>query len=191
MLLGAAVALGRHLIDDLERLEAWIDRLGPWGPIAFVGTVVVLTSLFVPESPLAMVGGLAFGLWWGTLWVLTAGLVGALVDFSLSRWLLRRHIEPVIDAHPRLLVLWRVADREGVRFHLLLRLTPVSRRCRATCSARPASVSARSWSRRWATSRATSPKSTSDMRPGTSPGSSAAPRRTTSAVTWSRSRGSP
>ena len=41
-----------HVQDLLKAALDWIGKLGPWGPVIFVGLYVVATVLFVPGSVL-------------------------------------------------------------------------------------------------------------------------------------------
>ena len=49
-----------------------IEHLGIWGPIAFIATYNLATVLFIPGSVLTLGGGVLFGLWWGSVYVLIA-----------------------------------------------------------------------------------------------------------------------
>ncbi|MHA7839970.1 MAG: TVP38/TMEM64 family protein, partial [bacterium] len=58
-------------------LRAWIDSLGPWGPLAFIGLYVLATIAMIPGSgPTVLAGGL-FGSIWGTVYVSLASTTGA------------------------------------------------------------------------------------------------------------------
>src|SRR6185437_16589306 len=50
-----------HVQDLLKAALDWIGRLGPWGPVIFVGLYVVATVLFVPGSVLTLGAGAVFG----------------------------------------------------------------------------------------------------------------------------------
>jgi len=124
--LAAVVLIGRHTGDEIRAMERWITELGPWGPIAFVVLAVLFTSLFVPDTLVAMAAGALFGLFWGALWMVLAAMIAALVDFWLSRWLLRGMVMRTIDRLPRLAAVEQAASGQGVRLLLLLRMTPLN-----------------------------------------------------------------
>ncbi len=73
-------------IVDEQRLRAWIEDLGAWGPFAVVVlmTLAILVSP-VPSAPIAMAAGAAYGHGWGTLYVLIGAEAGALAAFGLAR----------------------------------------------------------------------------------------------------------
>src|SRR5258705_4995902 len=50
-----------HVQDLLKAALDWIGKLGPWGPVIFVGLYVVATVLFVPGSVLTLGAGAVFG----------------------------------------------------------------------------------------------------------------------------------
>jgi uncharacterized membrane protein YdjX (TVP38/TMEM64 family) len=72
---------------DLDGLRAFVERLGTWGPLAFVGVVTFRTVLFVPSQLALIVGGICFGTTGGTLYGAIGLLASGLLVFVLTRWL--------------------------------------------------------------------------------------------------------
>ena len=118
--------LGRDLAVHLPAIEKWIADLGFWGPVVFVVLVAVCTMVFLPDTPFAIAGGVVFGLWWGTMLLTIAAFINAALTYCLSRNLLRGQVEKWLERSPKLAAIQRAASHQGVRFLLLLRLTPVS-----------------------------------------------------------------
>jgi hypothetical protein len=58
-----------HVQDLLKAALDWIGKLGPWGPVIFVGLYVVATVLFVPGSVLTLGAGAVFGVALGSVCV--------------------------------------------------------------------------------------------------------------------------
>jgi uncharacterized membrane protein YdjX (TVP38/TMEM64 family) len=125
-LLVVCLVLARHVAHDIPRIEAWVDGLGPAAPWAFALIVVVLTSIFIPDTVFALAAGVMFGLWRGTLIICAAGIIGAVLNFIFARRFLSGWVTRWLAGYPKLAAIASVADREGLRFHLLLRLTPVN-----------------------------------------------------------------
>src|SRR5215469_15768573 len=50
-----------HVQDLLKAALDWIGKLGPWGPVIFIGLYVVATVLFIPGSVLTLGAGAVFG----------------------------------------------------------------------------------------------------------------------------------
>ncbi|HSF75055.1 MAG TPA: TVP38/TMEM64 family protein, partial [Microcoleus sp.] len=65
-----------YVQDVLRTLLMRIEDLGWWGPVAFVATYNLATVLFVPGSVLTLGGGAIFGLWWGSVYVFAASILG-------------------------------------------------------------------------------------------------------------------
>ena len=130
--LAVGVLIGVYLIwqtwispheADIERS---LERLGPWGPVIFIAVFLLGTSVFFPESVLAIAAGTIFGLWWGLLWVVVAGTLTAVVVYWLGRTVLRNRIEPMLARHPRLDAVDEAASESGLKLILLLRLSPMN-----------------------------------------------------------------
>lgn len=88
-LIGVALyARGRLGISwDLDGLRAFMDGLGPWGPLAFVGVVTFRTVLFVPSQLALIAGGICFGTTGGTIYGAIGLLASGLLVFVMTRWL--------------------------------------------------------------------------------------------------------
>ena len=107
-------------------METWIAGHGVWGRVAFVGMIIVFTSMFVPDTVLAIAAGAMFGLVWGTVLTVVGAVITAALNFLAARGLLRPRIESMLEQHPKLQAIQRAANREGLRLQLLLRLAPIN-----------------------------------------------------------------
>lgn len=125
-LIAAIVVLGREIHQHIDAIETWIERIGPWGPVAFIGVFVVLTSLLVPDTVMSIIAGALFGVGGGTVAVVAGALVASALQYALSRRLLRNRINRVLAAKPSLLEIQRAVRRQEFRLQVLLRLTPLS-----------------------------------------------------------------
>lgn len=81
--------VGRPMLkmaDDPETFRAWVDSLGVWGRLVFVGMVFlqVLVAL-IPGEPIELMAGYMFGAVEGTLLAMAGILLGSLVIFLLVR----------------------------------------------------------------------------------------------------------
>jgi uncharacterized membrane protein YdjX (TVP38/TMEM64 family) len=124
--LAAVVWFGRHAVDEIKAMETWIAGHGVWGRLAFVCMIVVFTSMFVPDTVLAIAGGALFGLVWGTVLTVVGVIITAALNFLAARTLLRPRIETMLEQHPKMLAIQSAANREGLRLQLLLRLAPIN-----------------------------------------------------------------
>jgi len=68
-----------------EAIVAWVEGLGVWGPLVFVGVYSLAPALFFPGAVLTLASGALFGPITGAL----LSLVGATVAFLTCRWMRR------------------------------------------------------------------------------------------------------
>ena len=68
-----------------ERLKTTILGFGLWAPLLYIGFYALASLLFIPGSPLTLVGGALFGPWLGTLYTVIGATTGAVLAFMLSR----------------------------------------------------------------------------------------------------------
>ncbi len=59
-----------------------------WGPALFITAYVARPLVLFPASVLTIVGGLAFGLYWGTAWTVIASNLSTLTAYTAGRFLL-------------------------------------------------------------------------------------------------------
>src|SRR5580765_1199540 len=89
---GVAVLLALkylHVQDLLKQALDWIGKLGPWGPVLFIGIYVVATVLFIPGSVLTLGAGAVFGVVLGSFSVSISATLGATAAFLVGRYLAR------------------------------------------------------------------------------------------------------
>lgn len=123
--LGALLVLGRSAGGYLPAFRAWVDGLGAWGPVAFVGGYALATVAMVPGAALTLLGGAVFGVVRGTLYVFLGAVLGSALAFLVSRHLARPAVERRAAADPRFARMDRAVEREGRRIVFLLRLSPL------------------------------------------------------------------
>ena len=105
------------------QLRDWSTSVGPWFPLAFLGTHIVVTVLPFPRTAFTLAAGLLFGPLLGVTLAVTASTVSALVALALVRaagWqlnrLVRHHAVDRLDS--------RLRERGWVAV-MSLRLIPV------------------------------------------------------------------
>ncbi|MEG4069853.1 TVP38/TMEM64 family protein [Microcoleus sp. Pol11C2] len=114
-----------YVQDVLRTLLMRIEELGWWGPVAFVATYNLATVLFVPGSVLTLGGGAIFGLWWGSVYVFAASLLGAVFAFAIGRYLCRDRVVKYMESHPKFKALDRAVSQQGLKIVFLTRLCPL------------------------------------------------------------------
>ncbi|MEE3327470.1 MAG: VTT domain-containing protein [Myxococcota bacterium] len=115
---------GQWLGEQLPVFESWIKGLGWWGPAAFVIAFTALTMFQVPESFLAVAGGVIFGLQEGVVIVIFANIVAALIAFWFYRILFKQRLERMLKKHPKTHAVESAIAAKGFKLMVLLRLGP-------------------------------------------------------------------
>jgi uncharacterized membrane protein YdjX (TVP38/TMEM64 family) len=113
-----------RFLADQERVRAWIEGLGVWGPLALIVMIIVQTVLSVsPVSLLAVVGAYVFGFWQGVLYA----FIGLAIGSSLCMILGRRFGRPLVDRliDPKSMATFdRFTERRGPIFFLVIFVMP-------------------------------------------------------------------
>ena len=126
LILLALFYFGRDAVDEIKAMEAWVANLGNFGLFIFVVIVVVLTSFFVPTTVLSIASGALFGLGWGAFAMIVGCILGAALDYVIASKLLRARITKVLQRYPKLLLIQRAVQKNGLQVQFMLRLTPIS-----------------------------------------------------------------
>ncbi len=119
--------LGEDLLRHFDEIQAWIKASGPWAMVLFVLVYAGLATFFVPDTVLGIAAGTIFGFTHGLLAATLGSLLGAILQYALSRRLLRPQIEKFIGAKPALVALQAAVLQQEFRLQLLIRLTPLNR----------------------------------------------------------------
>jgi pyruvate/2-oxoglutarate dehydrogenase complex dihydrolipoamide dehydrogenase (E3) component/uncharacterized membrane protein YdjX (TVP38/TMEM64 family) len=114
-----------HIQDLLKSALGWIEKLGPWGVVIFVGLYVVATVLFVPGSVLTLGAGALFGVALGSVCVSISATLGATAAFLVGRYLARDAIARKIETDEKFATIDRAVADEGWKIVFFTRLSPV------------------------------------------------------------------
>lgn len=127
-----SVAIGILFIYGLgiERFKPEIVRdlllaLGGWSPLIYIVCNVVRPFFFFPAAVLAVAGGLAFGPFWGTVYLVTGTVLGAVSCFCLARIMGDDRIRHVLPKWTQMSCLGRRAATYNFKAILILRLVPI------------------------------------------------------------------
>jgi len=109
----------------LTALQHWVERLGPWGYLAYGAVYVVATLLLVPGALLTIGAGLVFGAVQGTALVLVSATASAAFGFLIARHLARARVERWAQKHERFRAIDAAITEQGWKVVALLRLSPL------------------------------------------------------------------
>ncbi|HEU5054876.1 MAG TPA: VTT domain-containing protein [Kofleriaceae bacterium] len=118
-LLLLALPAGRAFLIDAV---AWLRGAGPAGRASAVGLAVVAIPLGVPTLWFCALIGYLYGLPAALPLALGAVFAGAVVAFSIARWLLRDEVQALVARRPRWRAVVEAVGDEGVGLVVLLRL---------------------------------------------------------------------
>ena len=108
---------------DPEKYRAMIEAMGPWGPLASVGAMVVVSFLPLPAETVAVANGAAFGRGMGFALTWIGAMIAACLAFCLARWVGRPVVNRVLP-QKTLENFERRVESRGAPFLLLVRMIP-------------------------------------------------------------------
>jgi uncharacterized membrane protein YdjX (TVP38/TMEM64 family) len=109
----------------LQSLLIWVRSLGVLGSITFIAIYILATILFVPGAILTIGGGVLFGVIWGSIYVVVAATLGAILAFLIGRYLLRAWLTKQIETNAKFKAIDQAVGKEGWKIVLLTRLSPI------------------------------------------------------------------
>jgi len=112
-------------LKNLTHLKAWIESFGSLAPLVFIAGYILAVILFVPGLPITVLGGVAFGPIWGTVYVSIASTIGAALAFLIARYGARGMVEGWVAKSPRLAKIDQAITRHGWRIVMITRLAPL------------------------------------------------------------------
>ena len=114
------------LLFDQMRLVDTLDQQGVGATAIFVLLHIVATVMGVPGVVLTIVGGIFFGLVWGSLWSWVGATLGAIAAFWVARYLLHNWAERRIHDRKLLSAFNQAIQRYPFSFVLIVRFAPIS-----------------------------------------------------------------
>jgi uncharacterized membrane protein YdjX (TVP38/TMEM64 family) len=105
-----------------QRVRGWVDGYGVVGPMLFVVVSSLLTVCLFPGPLLSGASGLLFGTALGTGVSIVSATLGAVLAFSLARWLAHDAVEELQGRRLAALRAW--VGRRGFLSVLYARLAP-------------------------------------------------------------------
>ncbi|MEW6157586.1 MAG: TVP38/TMEM64 family protein [Verrucomicrobiota bacterium] len=109
----------------LKSFLAWVQSLGLWGPILFIGAYILACVCFVPGFILTLGAGLVFGVALGSIYVSIGATLGATAAFLVGRYFARDWVANKIGDNDRFRAIDEAIAREGWKIVGLLRLSPI------------------------------------------------------------------
>lgn len=108
-----------------ESIRNIVLSFGWWGPVVYVVMYSIRPLLLFPAIVLTLAGGLAFGPWWGTFYVVVGGVMGACLCFFIARLLGSKKLQKYMGKYSQLQLFENQLEVNGFRTMLIMRLVPI------------------------------------------------------------------
>jgi uncharacterized membrane protein YdjX (TVP38/TMEM64 family) len=109
---------------EKERLRNLIAGYGVWAPLLYLLVWVVAPFLFVPVTPILLIGGILFEPIWGEIYVLFGGTISAVEAFLVARYLARDFVESKL-VNSQFVGLDDQVARHGWKIIIISRIQPI------------------------------------------------------------------
>lgn len=109
----------------LQSALLWVKNLGSVGVIAFVVIYNLAAVLLIPGSLLTLGGGALYGVFWGSIYVVIAATLGAIIAFLMGRYYARSWVNQQLQGHSKFQAIDKAIAREGLKIVFLTRLSPI------------------------------------------------------------------
>jgi uncharacterized membrane protein YdjX (TVP38/TMEM64 family) len=121
LVLARVFDLGQYL----GSLREWIDSLGPWGPLVFIGLYAIAVVAAIPGSAMTVLAGAIFGSILGVIVVSIASTLGAALSFLIARYFAREAIAKWLSGKEKFRRLDDMTQRHGAVLVAITRLIPI------------------------------------------------------------------
>lgn len=121
LVLARLFGLGERLGD----LRDWIQGLGVWGFLAFIGIYVAATIAAIPGLALTIAAGIIFGSVMGTILVSISSTLGASLAFLIARYFARDSIAHSLSQNEKFAKLDKMTEKYGAFIVAFTRLVPL------------------------------------------------------------------
>lgn len=113
--------------ENLRFLSEMINDHFMLAALIYIGlTVIACVVLALPGVTFAILAGVIFGPWWGTLYCLIATTLGAIIAFIVGRFFLKDSIKPMVAKNALLKkILFDEAGRSDIVLLAITRLVPL------------------------------------------------------------------
>lgn len=111
--------------ENINGLKAFINSYGMLSPLVFIVIFIIATIAFIPGLPIAVLAGMLFGLWRGTLYVVIGSTIGVSASFLIGRYLGRDLVLKLAGKNERMAKLDGYIKQHGDTILIISRLVPI------------------------------------------------------------------
>ncbi|MEN9551978.1 MAG: hypothetical protein RI935_355 [Candidatus Parcubacteria bacterium] len=110
----------------METLQLLVAEYPHYAALILIVGKVIGAIAFLPGTPLTLLAGATFGVWYGTLISLVGNIVGATFAFLIARYVMRGYVaKHLLSKYKKLETYEEKFFKEGMKTVLLLRLIPL------------------------------------------------------------------
>lgn len=113
-----------NLQNYVNSFLIWVESAGIWGPIIFIVIDMLVVILLLPGVLVTMGAGFIFGVTMGSLYVVTATTLGALVSFTVSRYIFGKRMKRFFESHEKAAYMNRYLASDGWKIIFFTRMIP-------------------------------------------------------------------
>ncbi len=112
--------------ENIELWQQWINSLGLLAPVGFTVIYTIGSMLFLPGTIFTLLGGAAFGVFWGSVLSIIASTTGAIAAYWIARKLGKTTVDAFVENKFKRITDYNdQVEKNGFLTVLLLRITPL------------------------------------------------------------------
>lgn len=111
-----------NLSEKTEIIKHAIDNLGIWAPLVYLLGYTLRPLLLFPAVPFAILGGILFGSFWGTIYVLIGAMCSSICEFLIIRYFVGGKAKEFLKSRTRKIS--QIVINHGFFTVFLIRLIP-------------------------------------------------------------------
>lgn len=112
-------------LENATILRDWVAGFGLAGPMVYVLIYIAACLLMLPGFPVTMMGALAFGPIWGTVYTSIGSTLGAAAAFLTARYAARNMVESWLGDNETFLRIDNGVEKQGWRMLVVTRMVPL------------------------------------------------------------------
>lgn len=112
-------------LENATILRDWVAGFGMAGPVVYILIYIGACLLMLPGFPITLMGALAFGPVWGTIFTSVGATFGATAAFLVARYAARDMVENWLGENETFLRIDKGVVRQGWRMLLITRMVPL------------------------------------------------------------------
>lgn len=112
-------------LENATLLRDWVAGFGVAGPVVYILIYIAACLLMLPGFAVTLMGALAFGPIWGTVYTSIGSTLGAAAAFLTARYAARNMVENWLDENETFQRIDRGVEKQGWRMLMVTRMVPL------------------------------------------------------------------